>query len=331
VKDSGASEAHAAPVAVGVVGVGNLGRHHARLYAALPGAHLVAVVDRDPVRAREVAAASGCEALSDPADLIGRVRAVSVAVPTNAHCEVAEPLLAAGIDVLVEKPLARTLADADAINAAAARTACLVMVGHSERFNPATDVLLATVSKPRFIEVHRLGAFSTRSLDIDVVLDLMIHDLDLVLHLDGSEPVSIDAVGVHALTDTVDIANARIRMASGCVANLTASRISAERVRRVRVFQERTYLSCDTGERLVERYRLVPGTGSGDAPRIVHDRLEVEPGEPLALELTAFLDAVRTRRRPLVDGRQGRRALELAQRVRQAIDEGPVGAATRAP
>jgi predicted dehydrogenase len=301
---------------VAVVGVGHLGQHHARILAQMSGTRLIAVVDRDVERAREIAAAHGCEALADASELIGRVTAASIAVPTESHCEVAVQLLEAGIDVLVEKPMASTLAEADEINAAAARASRLVMVGHSERFNPATIVLAREVRKPRFFEIHRLAAFSARSTDIDVVLDLMIHDLDLLLALDGTQPVSVDAVGVQALTDRVDIANARIRLASGCVANLTASRISVEPVRRIRVFQERTYLSCDTGAREVERYRLVVHDG---APRIEHERLTVADGEPLGLELGAFIEAVRTRESPPVDGRLGRQSLELAFRVREAV------------
>lgn len=308
-----------ARLAVGVVGVGHLGRHHARILASLPAARLVAVVDRDLERARAVAARHGCEFHDDAAALVGRVQAASVAVPTCAHREVAVPLLESGIDVLVEKPLAATLDEAAAINGAASRAGRLVMVGHSERFNPAVLALAPEVRAPRFFEIHRLAAFSARSTDVDVVLDLMIHDLDLLLAFDGSEPESIDAVGVQALTERIDIANARIRFASGCVANLTASRISTEAVRRIRVFQERTYLSCDTGAREVERYRLVV---EGGRPRIEHDRLAVGEAEPLALEIAAFLDAVRSRRPPAVDGEQGRRALELALRVRASLGSG---------
>lgn len=303
-------------IAVGVVGVGHLGRHHARLYAENEGARLVAVADIDPDRAREVAAAHGCEACGDARELIGRVRAASVSVPTALHREVAVPLLEAGIDVLVEKPLAPTLEDADAVNDAAERGSALVMVGHSERFNPAVRALAREVRAPRFFEIHRLSEFTARSTDVDVVLDLMIHDLDLLLHLDGTEVVSIDAVGVAALTDKVDIANARVRMSSGCVANLTASRISTEPVRRVRVFQARTYIVCDSREGSVERYRVVVKDG---APKIEHERLPVERGEPLGFELAAFLDAVRSRSRPVVDGFAGRKAVELAHRVRAAM------------
>jgi len=306
---------------VGVVGVGHLGRHHARLYASMPEVELVAVVDRDGDRARSIATEYGCDPLERVEDLSGRVDAASVAVPTAFHRAVAVELLDAGVDVLIEKPLARELDEADAILQAADRNARLVMVGHTERYNPAVRALLRAVDLPRFFEIHRLAAFSARSTDIDVVLDLMIHDLDLLLELDGTEVVSIDAVGVAALTDRVDIANARIRFASGCVANLTASRISAEPLRRIRLFQSRTYLSCDTNARRVERYRLV--IGPGGAPSIEHEDLPVEPGEPLGLEIAAFVEAVRTRERPWIDGRKARRALVLAHRVRDACAPQP--------
>jgi predicted dehydrogenase len=306
------------PIDVAVVGVGHLGRHHARLYAAMPQTRLVAVVDRDEARARAIAEEYGCEALFDPEALAGRVQAASVAVPTENHRDVAERLLGSGLDVLVEKPLARTLDEVDSINRAAAAHSRILMVGHTERFNPAVIALTRAVDAPRFFEIHRLAAFSARSTDIDVVLDLMIHDLDLLLYLDGSDPISVDAAGVAALTDKVDIANARIRLASGCGANLTASRISAEPVRRIRLFQARTYISCDTGARKVERYRLT--FGAEHEPKIEHDLLPVEEGEPLRIELEAFVEAVRTRSAPAVDGGQARRAIALAHQVREVIE-----------
>ena len=312
-----------ARIPVGVVGVGHLGRHHARLYASLPSARLVAVADRDIERARAIASEYGCEAVGDVRDLAGRVVAASVATPTEHHRSVAEVLLASGADVLIEKPIAPSLEDADAILEAARRAGKLVMVGHTERFNPAIAALARAVDAPRFVEIHRLAGFTARSTDVDVIADLMIHDLDLLLLFDGSDPVSVDAVGVAALTDKIDIANARIRFASGCVANVTASRISAEKLRRIRIFQSRTYLACDTGERKVERFHLV--IGPDRKPSIRHDLLPVDEGEPLALELEAFLNAVRTRTPPPVDGLAGRRALELAFRVRDAIAAaGPV-------
>ena len=305
------------PLKLGVVGVGHLGRHHARLYAAMPGVELAGIVDSDAGRAQTIAAEYGCTVFPSVHALAGAVDAASVAVPTAYHAGVAVELLRAGRDVLVEKPLARDLAEADAINRAAADAGRLVMVGHTERFNPAFQSLAAAVVKPRFLEIHRLAAFSARSTDIDVVLDLMIHDLDLLLALDETEPVAVDAVGIAALTDRVDIANARLRMASGCVANLTASRISAEPLRRLRVFQAQTYLSCDTGKRTVERYRLVPDDAG--APRISHDHLPVEDTEPLGNELGRFVAAVRGRTTPEVDGHQGRRVLALALRIVDTI------------
>ena len=308
----------ARPVAVGVVGVGHLGRHHARLYASMPGAKLVAVADSDLERARKIAAEYRCQAYGSASDLVGKVDAASIATPTVAHRAAAETLLAGGVDVLIEKPIATSTADADAILEAASRAGRLVMVGHTERFNPAMGALSRAIDAPRFVEIHRLAAFTARSTDVDVVLDLMIHDLDLLLWFDGTEPKSVDAVGVAALTDKIDIANARIRFTSGCVANVTASRISAEPLRRIRVFQSRTYIGCDTGEQKVERFRLV--IGSDKKPTIQHERLPVESGEPLANELQAFLRSVVSRTPPLVDGAAGRRALELAIRVREAIE-----------
>jgi predicted dehydrogenase len=305
------------PIPVGVVGVGHLGRHHARLYAELPEARLVAVADRDFERARAVAAEFGCEAVREAKDLAGRVTAASVATPTSHHREAATTLLAAGADVLVEKPIAATLEDADAILAAAASSGRLVMVGHTERFNPAIIALSRTVDAPKFVEIHRLAGFTARSTDVDVLLDLMIHDLDLLAWFDGTEVTSVDASGVAALTDKVDIANARVRFASGCVANVTASRISVEKLRRIRIFQSRTYIACDTGERKVERFRLV--IGPDRKPAIQRDLVPVEDGEPLKIELQAFLAAVATRQPPPMTGLDGRRALELALRVRDAI------------
>jgi predicted dehydrogenase len=304
-------------VPVCVVGVGHLGRHHARLYAEDPEAELVAVIDTDQARAESIATEYGCEALTELSRIPDRVRAASIAVPTVHHCKIAVELLRSGRDVLVEKPLTKDLDEADRILETAAGSGKLVMVGHTERFNPAVAALAGAVERPKFFEIHRLAAFTSRSTDIDVVLDLMIHDLDLLLSLDDSDLVSVDAVGVAALTDKVDIANARIRFASGCVANLTASRISVEPVRRIRVFQERTYLSCDTAAGQVDRYRLV--VGDDGRPDIRHDVLEVSRGEPLGNELRAFLDAVRRRTTPPVEGAQGRRAVELAFQVLESI------------
>ncbi len=300
-----------------VVGVGYLGKHHARILAAMPDVELVAVVDTNRPRAEEIAAATGTTALFDARALIGMVDAVSIAVPTERHKDVALPLLTAGVPALVEKPMAASLADADEIIAAAAARGVALAVGHTERFNPAVQAAQPLLTDPRFIEVHRLGTFPERSLDIDVVFDLMIHDLDVLLSIVKSDVESIEAVGVPVLTGRVDIANARIRFANGCIANLTASRISRDRVRKIRFFQPAAYLSIDYAAQKIEMYRLVKGDGS--LPSIQGGDVSVPNEEPLKRELADFVDAVRSRRPPLVTGEQGRRALALAQWITERM------------
>jgi predicted dehydrogenase len=282
----------------------------------MAGVELVAVVDTNGARASEIAAAHGTTALRDAADLDGKVDAVTIAVPTEIHRDVALPFLTAGVAVLVEKPMARSLAEADEMIAAAARSGATLAVGHTERFNPAVAVARPLVANPRFIEVHRLGVFPERSLDIDVVFDLMIHDLDVVLSLVDSPVESIDAVGVPVLTGRVDIANARVRFANGCLANLTASRISRDRVRKIRFFQPSAYLSIDYAAQKVEMYKLVTG---GGMPSIQGGDMPVTNEEPLVRELTDFVAAVTSKRPPLVTGAQGRRALALAQQITDKI------------
>jgi predicted dehydrogenase len=300
---------------VGVVGVGALGQHHARVYAELAEARLVGVHDTDRARAEAVAGRHGCRVFDDAEALAREVDAVSVAVPTDAHHAVASALLDAGRHVLVEKPIAATLAEADDLIArAAARGVCL-QVGHVERFNPALDILRRSVAHPRFVEAHRLGSFSPRSLDIDVVLDLMIHDLDIVLWLDGSDPVQVDAVGVPVLTPRVDIANARLRFASGLIANLTASRVSADRVRKFRVFAHRTYVSVDLAAREARVYKLVEGAGEDGRPDIEVEQTPGNPEEPLRRQLAAFVKAAAAGSPPQVSGQDGRRALALARTI----------------
>lgn len=297
---------------IAVVGVGHLGRHHARILGAMPGVELVAVVDVNRPRAEEVAAANHTKALFDYRDLVGQVDAVTVAAPTELHSAIGSAFLTAGVPTLVEKPLARSLAEADALLAAADGGA-LLAVGHTERFNPAVRAAAPQLADPRFIEVHRLGTFPERSLDIDVVFDLMIHDLDVVLSIVKSDVESIEAVGVPVITPRVDIANARLRFRNGCIANLTASRISRERVRKIRFFQTAAYLSIDYAAQKVDVWRLV--TRDGGAPSIEGGELEVATAEPLERELADFVDAIRTKRQPLVPGREGRRALALAQQI----------------
>jgi predicted dehydrogenase len=301
---------------VGVVGVGHLGTHHARILAALPGVALAGVADTNGVRAQAAGAAHGVPAFTEGTALLGRVDAVTIAVPTESHPSVALPFLQAGVPVLVEKPIAASLADADRmIEAAAGSRACLA-VGHTERFNPAVAAARALVADPRFVEVHRLGAFQPRSLDVDVVFDLMIHDLDILLSVIRSDVEAVEAVGVPVLTGRVDIANARIRFGNGCIANLTASRISRDRVRKIRFFERAQYVSVDCAARRAEAWRL---TGAAGAPAIQGGDLDVPDEEPLARELQDFAEAVRLARPPGVTGEQARRALALAQQISDRI------------
>ena len=304
-------------VRVAVVGVGHLGRHHARILCGLPGVQLTGIVDLNHERARDIAAACGTEVLTDVSQLTGAVDAVTIAVPTESHLAVTLPIVEAGIPVLVEKPLARSVAEADVLLAAARERGVTVAVGHTERFNPAVDAARPHLQVPRFIEVHRLGTFPERSLDIDVVFDLMIHDLDVILSIVQSPVTAIDAVGVPVLTPRIDIANVRLRFASGCIANLTASRISRDRVRKIRFFQPESYVSVDYAAQELEVWRLVrPKTG---APSIEGGKKEVANEEPLKRELADFVDAIRTGRQPGVTGDDGRRALQLAQQITEQM------------
>ena len=300
-------------VRVAVIGVGHLGRHHARILSTLPSVELVAVVDTNRARAEEIARTNQTEPAFDYRDVIGRADAVTIAVPTERHRDIAAPFLNAGLPVLVEKPMARSLPEADELIELAARSGSILAVGHTERFNPAIDAARPLLTDPRFIEVHRLGTFPERSLDIDVVFDLMIHDLDVVLSVVASEVESIDAVGVPVLTGRVDIANARVRFANGCIANLTASRISRDRVRKIRFFQTAAYVSIDYALQKIEAYRLVKG--SGPMPSIEGGDVPVANEEPLKRELADFVEAIAMRRAPRVDAAQGRRALALAQQI----------------
>ena len=305
-------------VRLAVIGVGHLGQHHARLLTSMDQVELVGIVDTNTTRAAEIAAQFGVRGFTHISQLpLDSLDAAVVAVPTESHVEVSLPLIEGGLAILVEKPLASSLADADRLIQAAVRRGCTLATGHTERFNPAVVAALPLVSNPRFIEVHRLGTFPERSLDIDGVFDLMIHDLDLLLTAVQSEVVSIEAIGVNVLTPRTDIANVRLRFVSGCIANVTASRISREKVRKVRFFQRDSYLSIDYALQEVEAYRLVPQNGR---PVIHGGKLDVVRDEPLRAELADFIDAVRHRREPSVTGRDGRAALELATRVAEAMD-----------
>jgi predicted dehydrogenase len=304
---------------IAVIGVGHLGQHHARLLAAMDGVELVGVVDTKPGRAEEIAAKYGTRAFVDAAAVRPLVDAITVAVPTASHVEVAMPFVEQGTAVLVEKPLASSLRAADQLIEAARGSGSVLAAGHTERFNPAVIAARRVVSNPRFVEVHRLGVFPERSLDIDVVFDLMIHDLDLLVAAVGSEVVSIESVGVNVLSPRTDIANARLRFASGCIANLTASRISRERVRKARFFQHDTYISIDFASQEVEVYRTVSAPGAA-RPVIQGGKLDVAKDEPLRLELVDFVDAARLKREPVVTARAGRDALALATRIAEGME-----------
>ena len=307
-------------IRVAVVGVGHLGRHHARLLSSMPGVRLAAVVDRVHERAVAAAAPAGAVALTDARDLTGHLDAVTIAVPTVDHLAVARPFLERGIHVLVEKPMTASLEEADELVALAKASGATLAIGHTERFNPAVVAAMQVLDRPRFIEVHRMSGFPERSLDIDVVFDVMIHDLDIIAAVDATEVVSVDAIGVPVLTPRVDIANARVKFASGCVANITASRISRDKVRKVRFFQQDMYVSVDYADQELDVWRLKPRPG--ERPAIEGGPVSVEKDEPLRRELADFVEAIRDRRPPLVTGDQGRRALALAARVKQAIEAG---------
>jgi predicted dehydrogenase len=305
-------------IRVGVVGTGEFGRNHARVYGEVPGAELVGVYDKDPARAAQVAAEFQTRALASIEELRGLADAVSVAVPTLEHSTVGCTLMQMGLDVLVEKPMAHNLAEADELLGAAKKFGRILQVGHVERFNPAVLAVEPILNRPLFFEVHRLGVFTARSLDVDVIYDVMIHDLDILLTL-VSEPVTeVKAVGIPVLTDKVDIAHARLEFAGGAVANVTASRVSTERVRKMRFFQQHEYISLDYARRDALRVAVKK---PGPQPEFAFEKLPAQAVEPLRAELEAFVDAVGTRREPRTSGRSGRAALELAERVMASIQE----------
>ncbi|MDX6695653.1 MAG: hypothetical protein QOF02_3256 [Blastocatellia bacterium] len=309
-----------------VIGVGHLGRQHARIHAALAAAgqtQFVSVCDRDEETARSIASERATEWTTDWRSLVGRVDAVSVAVPTESHCEITCALLAAGVHVLVEKPISRTLAEADSMIAAAIAGGALLQVGHLERFNPALVALRPHVRSPLYFEIHRVGEFTARSLDIDVVLDLMIHDLDIVQWLVGEEVEVTDvrAVGIPVLTPRVDAANARLEFANGAVANITASRVGMEKIRKMRFFQPHDYVAVDYATRFASISSLAPPTSSEARPGVHVRPLEINDVEPLRAELEAFLAAAAGGLPSPVSGLEGRRALALALRALERIHE----------
>ena len=300
---------------IAVVGVGEFGKNHVRVVRQSERAELVAVVDVNTDRAAEVAAANGCAALSDLRELTGKVDAAIVAVPTSAHAEVGCSLLEASIDVLVEKPIAPDLASADQLIRAAESHGRILQVGHLERFNPAVIALEKVARLPLFFEIHRLSVFSPRSLDIDVVLDLMIHDIDILLSLVPCEIEEIRAAGISILTPKVDIANVRLQFQGGCVANITASRVSTDRVRKLRLFQPNQYISVDYGRQDAAVFSV------GEGRQISFEQLPVTKIEPLALQFDAFLNSVETRQTPKLSGHVGRLNLRVALAILAKIEE----------
>jgi predicted dehydrogenase len=321
-----------APLPVGVIGVGALGQHHARHLARLGEVRLVGVCDTDPARASRIAEEYGTSAYTDVEDLLAQVEAVTIAVPTPAHAEVGIRALQHGVPVLMEKPLAATLAEADHLIAAARRQQVQLQVGHIERYNRALRAAEAYLDGPRYIESLRLAPFQPRGTDVAVVLDLMIHDLDLVLHLTGSEATEVRASGLPVLSPHLDIANARVEFANGAVALATASRVARERIRRLRLFQPNGYFSLDLatggGEFMRVRNGWQPGTGRELADVVERIVLEAPEADALALELQSFVHAVRGEREVVVRGEEGRAALALALRVSDAVRTSPLAVTT---
>ncbi|MGA8409331.1 MAG: Gfo/Idh/MocA family oxidoreductase [Candidatus Acidiferrales bacterium] len=315
------------PIRVAVVGVGEFGRNHVRVFAEMQGVELIGVVDTNASRAAQVAAEFTTRVLRDLDSLkVEKIDAVSIAVPTKEHAPLGCRLLDWGLDVLVEKPMAASVGEANGLIASAQRANRILQVGHLERFNPAVTAVKKIVANPMFFEVHRLGIFTPRSLDIDVVYDIMIHDLDILLSLMDSPVTDLKAVGIPVITDKVDIAHARLEFATGAVANLTASRVSTERVRKMRFFQAHEYVSIDFTRQDLLRVRVDQASGQPNGqppplPQINFEKVPTVPEEPLRAELRAFVHAVRTRRPPRVDGAAGRAALELADRVMAGIQE----------
>src|SRR3954463_6491408 len=297
---------------VGVVGVGHIGKNHARLYAELPGGEFTAIYDTDRGIAQERATEFGVKAVASLEEFADHVDAASIATPTNTHFEIARDLLARGKHLLVEKPIAENTGHATELAERAAARGLVLQGGHVERFNPVLSALEKRLTNPRFIEAHRLSPYPNRSTDIGVVLDLMIHDLEIILHLVRSPVQTIDAVGVPVLSRGEDIANARLRFENGCVANVTSSRISPERMRKIRVFQEDAYLSLDYQSQSGEIYRRSP-TG------ITRQQVEIEREEPLKQQLVAFVESAATGRAPKVSGFEAAAALELAVKITNQI------------
>jgi predicted dehydrogenase len=314
----------------GVVGVGSLGQHHARIYSGLPGAELAGVFDTSKARAEEIAAKVGCRRFASLDELAGACDAASIVVPTDRHAEVALPLLERGCHLLIEKPICASLAEAERVLEAARAKGCLVQVGHVEHFNPVMAFLEKEADRPQYITAERLAPYQVRGTEVGVVLDLMIHDIGIVLALVKSPIAKIDSVGINVLSKTEDIANARIQFENGCVANLSASRMSLRKSREVRIFQDNAYLSLDfmnQSGHLVRKSDIIAFglkmkvglVKAGDASSVPVHQIPIEKGEPLALELAHFVESVARRRQPKVGAELGRSALEVAIAITDQI------------
>ena len=308
-------------IRVGVVGVGHLGRYHVQKYVDMPGVDLVGVVDLNREQARKVAEQHGTRVFEEPAALYDQVDAVSVVVPTVDHYAVASQALEAGRDVLLEKPITAVIEEAEKLVALASAGNRILQVGHLERFNPVFTAALKFINQPRFLEVHRLSSFTFRSVDVDVILDLMIHDLDLILCLVNSPVTEIFAVGVPVLSDQVDIANVRVHFANGAVCNLTASRVSAQRERKIRIFQPNIYLSMDLGNFSLVQCEKKEMDYYSPIPNIKVQKHEFPEADSLNLELTSFIRCVRERTRPEVSGEDGLAALKVATRIKEIMEK----------
>jgi len=302
-------------IRTGVIGVGYLGRLHVQKLVSFDDVRFVGVCDADPARARAVADEFGGEVFGSPKELLDRIDAVTIAVPTTAHYAIAMRAIRSGVHLLLEKPIAARLREGRALVREASARGLVFQVGHLERFNNAVREAAAVLREPRFIECHRLGPFGGRGTDVDVVLDLMIHDLDLILSLVGASVTRIQAVGVPVLSPTIDIANVRLSFAGGCIANLTASRVSVKKQRKIRVFQEDAYVSMDFVEQAIQIVRRTWPQGRTGPPELSAQTLETEKGDTLREEVRAFLDCVHTRSSPRVSGSDGLAALELAFRI----------------
>jgi predicted dehydrogenase len=313
VRDSGKT------IKVGVIGIGYLGKFHLEKYLGIEGVQVVGVCDTNPDVLRKITGDSGIEGVTDYRLLLGKVDAVSIVVPTVYHHEVATVFLDAGVDVFVEKPITTNLTEAQELIDMAESKSLILQVGHLERFNPAILALEGTLREPMFIESHRLSPFPERSVDIDVILDLMIHDIDIILNIVKSPISHIDAVGVPIITDQVDIVNARLNFESGCVANVTASRVSAEKMRKMRIFQSDAYISIDYAAQKVTAYKRV--RDGKDRFSIVREDKDISPADYLGDEIRSFVDSVRYRKTPPVTGRDGKRALEVAMMIKDRLED----------